>query len=65
VRRLQPRQVHEVFGIVDLDAASRNDVAEILERELQTDNGTEKRQGPIGVPFPFSSAVLAWRHPVG
>jgi len=56
---------YETFGLVDLDAASRSDVAELLERELQVEDGAAQKKGPIGAPFPISSAVLAWRHPVG
>ena len=52
------KRFYETFGIVDLDAASRSDVAELLERELEPEPGTAKRKGPIGAPFPISSAVL-------
>jgi hypothetical protein len=57
------RRFHEAFGLVDLDAASRTDVAEMLERELEPTNDAVTRQGPAGSPFPVSSAVMAWRHP--
>jgi hypothetical protein len=53
----------DTFGLVDLDASSRSDVAELLERALQSENGDGPRQGPPGSPFPISSAVMAWRHP--
>jgi hypothetical protein len=61
--RLTKRQFFEAFGLVDFDAASRSEVAELLERHVVGEvNG--QRQGPAGVPFPLSSAVLAWTHPV-
>jgi hypothetical protein len=61
--RLSKRQFFEAFGLVDFDAASRSEVAELLERNVVGEvNGP--RQGPAGVPFPISSAVLAWWHPV-
>ena len=61
--RISQRQFFEAFGLVDFDAASRSEVAELLERHVVGEvHGT--RQGPAGVPFPISSAVLAWWHPV-
>jgi hypothetical protein len=45
---------------VDLDASSRDDVAEMLERSLGTD-ATDKEKPP-GTAFPISSAVFAWWH---
>jgi hypothetical protein len=61
--RLSQRQFFEAFGLVDFDAASRSEVAELLERQVVGEvNGP--RQGPAGIPFPISSAVLAWWHPV-
>ena len=58
------RRFFETFGLVDLDAASRSDVAELLERQLD-DGAPSARDKPAGMPFPISSAVCAWYHKDG